>query len=532
MVDPSAILEARILVVDDLEANVRLLERMLAGAGYTAVQTTMDPRAVCELHRVQRFDLIVLDLMMPGMDGFEVMAALDALGGDGYLPVLVITAQPDHRLRALKSGARDFISKPFILPEVLARVRNLLEVKLLYKQLSTANDALEERMRERTAASIERARVARYNQVVLDSTGEGLFGVDRDGTLTFLNAAACRFLRIDAETACGQPVHDLVHALRDDGSPLPLDEDRIVLAALGRPAPRTDGEVFVRGDGTTFPVEYTASPLRDVGEAGGAVVAFNDITLRKQAEQQLLAAKADAELANAAKSQFLANMSHELRTPLNAVILYSELLQEESEEIGRRDMVDDLERIRRAGRHLLGLVDGVLDLSKIEAGRMDLFIERFDVAALIDEVAQLVMPACRKGGTTLTVACAPDVGALQADMTKVRQILVNLVSNACKFTRQGAVTITAARVAVAEAGGRAGVEIRIRDTGIGMSPAEMERLFEPFVQADASTTRRFGGTGLGLAISKQFAELMQGHIAVTSQAGVGSTFVLTLPDAA
>ena len=519
---------AKILVVDDLAANVQLLVRMLGSAGYSAVTSTMDSRAVCALHRANDYDLILLDLLMPGLDGFEVMAGLAELTSDSYLPVLVVTAQPDHKLRALRAGARDFISKPFELAEVLARVHNLLEVRLMHKQLSAHAAVLELRVRETMAANAENARLARYNQIVLDSIGQGFFGVDRRGAFTFLNATACRFLGLDPDEARGRSMHALIHGRRSDGEVLAEGDDRIVAVACGGLSQRVDGEVFVRGDGSPFPVEYTVSPLHDDGGQGGAVVAFDDVTARKLAEQQLLAAKADAELANAAKSQFLANMSHELRTPLNAVILYSELLQEEAAEVGRSDFVADLEKIRAAGRHLLALVNGVLDLSKVEAGKMELELETFEVEAMAREVVETVMPVCRKSGVSLTCTCAPEVGAMSADATKVRQILFNLVSNACKFTSEGSVTLTVSRVADGAAPGSE-LAFRVADTGIGMSAAEVACLFQPFVQADASTTRRFGGTGLGLAISKRFAELMGGHIAVESTSGAGSVFTLTLP---
>jgi len=174
----------------------------------------------------------------------------------------------------------------------------------------------------------------------------------------------------------------------------------------------------------------------------------------------------------------------------------------------------------------------VLDLSKVEAGKMEIFVESFDVAAIANEVAQTLMPVCRKHNTTLTVDCASDVGVMRGDVTKVRQVLFNLVSNAGKFTEKGSVTLSVARTLTHtgdNGGARARIVFRIVDTGIGMSPAEVERVFQPFVQADASTTRRFGGTGLGLSISKHFAELMQGHITVESVSGAGSTFTFTLP---
>jgi signal transduction histidine kinase len=246
---------------------------------------------------------------------------------------------------------------------------------------------------------------------------------------------------------------------------------------------------------------------------------YHDIT-------ELLEARREAEAANSAKSQFLANMSHELRTPLNAIIGYSEMLQEEVEDLGQTDLVPDLGKIHTAGRHLLALINDVLDLSKIEAGRMELFIEDFDVPAMVEEVATTARPLIEKNANRLEIHCPPDVGGMRADLTKVRQMLLNLLSNASKFTSDGRIDLEVARE---RNGGDDAMIFRVRDTGIGMTGEQQERVFEAFSQAEASTARRFGGTGLGLAISKRFCEMMGGGIALESEPGKGSTFTIRLP---
>lgn len=277
--------------------------------------------------------------------------------------------------------------------------------------------------------------------------------------------------------------------------------------------------------------EALESSQVDLSNAKEALAEYNRTLEQKVAQrtaelaesiEEARYAKAAAEEANKSKSLFLANMSHELRTPLNAIIGYSEMLQEEMEDFGADELTPDLQKIHGAGKHLLSLINDILDLSKVEAGRMDLYLESFDIVQLIDEVKSTIHPLVEKRNNQLIVECEGSLGNMSADLTKVRQCLLNLLSNASKFTENG-------RILLRVTGTANEVRFAVNDTGIGMSSNQQAKLFQAFTQADASTTRKYGGTGLGLAISKQFCGLMGGDITVESQLRQGSTFTIVLP---
>ena len=255
--------------------------------------------------------------------------------------------------------------------------------------------------------------------------------------------------------------------------------------------------------------------------AAQSVLAIQNARLFHEIEDK----RQELEVAGRHKSQFLANMSHELRTPLNAIIGYSEILQEEAVDLGQESLVPDLKKVEGAGRHLLGLINDILDLSKVEAGRMDIFLEDVDVVPLLDEVRALIVPMAEKNGNALELRLAGDLGSIRTDRTKLKQSLLNILSNASKFTENGRLTVVAERFET----DRPMVRFVIADTGIGMTEDQLGRLFQAFSQADASTTKKYGGTGLGLAISRQFCQLLGGDITVTSRPGEGSTFTITLP---
>ncbi len=297
---------------------------------------------------------------------------------------------------------------------------------------------------------------------------------------------------------------------------------------------------YQRRDGSKVWLDLIATATRAGGVLTGAVVAVSDIDARKRAEavqtlmtaelsqrkEEAEAARNAAEAANRAKSAFLANMSHELRTPLSAVIGYTELLEEEIAEIDEPGMLTDLAKIKTNAKHLLSLINDVLDLSKVEASKMEVFAEEFDVDAFVRDAAATVDALVRTKSNTLVLALTDDLGTIHSDPVKLRQCLFNLLSNACKFTENGRITL---RVERERATGGDWLAVAVEDTGIGMTPEQLRRLFERFTQADETTTRKFGGTGLGLALSRAFARLLGGDITVTSTEGEGTCFTLRVP---
>lgn len=352
-----------------------------------------------------------------------------------------------------------------------------------------------------------------YLDDILRSMLDGLLVVGPDQAIRTVNPACCRFLERDEAELLGHPVTEFLDAAPADRTP----------GALGRPR---EGSARIKSGGV-LPVLISSAELPEpAGIDPCSVWVFRDITRLKATQHALVTAMQDAERANHAKSRFLANMSHELRTPLNAIIGYSEILLEEVEDTGTTAMAGDLRRVHSAGQHLLGLINDVLDLSKIEAGKLDLITENFAVPTLVNEAVAAVQPLMDANRNQFKIDWPAALEPMHSDAGKLRQILVNILSNAAKFTRDGKIALKVRRDTGLDG---AWYKFTVTDTGIGMNDEQIGRIFNEFLQADTSTTREYGGTGLGLAISHRMARMLGGDITVTSEPGEGSSFTLLLP---
>ena len=380
----------------------------------------------------------------------------------------------------------------------------------LARALAMLREGLLERARLEQAAEHQRRTIAQAIETISD--GFSLYGADR--RLVLFNATY-RALYAGTPVALdvGTPFPVLLRAAVAAGIVRPSDaraEAWIARRTEAAPAAADPGPVECR-----FGDRWVRIAERETHD-GGIVSVCTDITELKERQLAL-------EHATQVKSMFLANMSHELRTPLNAIIGYSQLLREDAEDGGADQTVADLKKIEMAGNHLLDLINSVLDLSKLEAGRMEVLIEPVHVPSLLSDVEQMIAPMIARNANRLQTVCDPAIGTVETDPAKLRQSLLNLLSNAAKFTHEGTIRLTV------DPAGEGRLRFSVSDTGIGLSEEQIGKLFEPFRQADASTTRRYGGTGLGLSITRSLIQLLGGDVTVTSTLGAGSIFTIELP---
>ncbi len=405
-----------------------------------------------------------------------------------------------------------------LLGVVAIYCRKPLDEKALQALDSVANGislGIERKHAEEAVCESEARKAA-----ILESALDCIISIDQHSRILEFNPAAVATFGRRREDVIGQKMHELI---------IPPQSREAHVRGMAHYLATGYGPVIgrrieinaMRSDGTEFPVELAVNRIAAVGPALFTAT-IRDITAPKKAELDLQNAKLAAEDANRAKSAFLAGMSHELRTPLNAIIGYGEMLQEEAQDTGAAALIPDLRKIHSAGKHLLALINDVLDISKIEAGKMDLFLETINVAAMVNEAVSTVEPLIAKNNNRLDVQMASSSGIMHTDQTKLRQCLFNLLSNSAKFTDSGTITVKVKSE-------QDMVTFQVADTGIGMNAEQLSRVFDLFAQADSNTKRRFGGTGLGLALTRRLSRLMGGDVMAESTPEIGSIFTIRLP---
>jgi signal transduction histidine kinase len=541
----------RLLVVDDNEDNRYTLTLQLEIEGYQNITVAEDGQGALDLLQKHEFDLLLLDVMMPKLDGYQVLESLKDQGRLHNLPVIMISALNEVAsvVRCIELGAEDYLPKPFDPVLLRARIGASLEKKRLRDEAHARTRELSQSVKELSAlGEVSQAINSTLDlETVLTSIvakAVQLSGSEAGTIYTFdeslqefqLRAthgmdeaviAAIRDRRIAAgKTAIGKAAAQRVPLQVPDV----LKQATLVLDVIVRagyrsmlvvPLLRADqivGALVVR---RKVPGEFPKSTVELLRTfADQSVLAIQNARLFRETEEK------SRELLKASqhKSQFLANMSHELRTPLNAIIGVSEMLREDAE--AAKQDTEPLDRVLGAGRHLLALINDILDLSKIEAGRMELHLDSFALAPLIEDVAKTIEPMAAKNSNRVSVNCDAAIGTMHADQMRLRQALLNLLSNANKFTERGTITIDARQ---GQENGREWIKLAVTDSGIGMTPEQMGKLFQEFSQVSSATASKYGGTGLGLAISRRFCQMMGGDITVESEPGHGSTFTIRLP---
>ena len=486
--------------------------------------------------RIRRIATFGLTESAGSADSFRLGDGLVGQCARERKPFTVMNLPPDYlRISSGLGGAAPTIAGawPVMSQDTLLGVLeiasfrdfNANERALLDELLPVVGMSLEIFQRNlRTRELLEQVRTTEERtRLILESSAEGIFGVNTEGIIGFVNPAACQLLGFTAEELIHQPSHSLIHHHRPDGSEYPKEECPMFAAYKRGETSRIDNEFLWRKDLTGLPVEYGATPILKDGKILGAVISFTDITLRKQQEAEVFAAKEKAEEATKIKAEFLANMSHEIRTPMNAIIGMSHLTLRTELNPKQRDYV---RKIQMSGQHLLGIINDILDFSKIEAGKLSVETIDFDLEKVLENVSNLISEKASSKGLELIFDIDSTVPTqLKGDPLRLGQILINFCNNAVKFTEAGEI-IVKAQVEEKDEDGQL-VRFSVSDTGMGLSQEQMGRLFQAFEQANASTTRQHGGTGLGLAISKRLAQLMGGDVGVSSEVGKGSTFWFT-----
>jgi PAS domain S-box-containing protein len=498
--------KVNILLVDDQPANLLALEAILGRLGENLVKADSGMEALRKV-LAHDFAVILLDVRMPDMDGFETAALIHKRPASHLTPIIFLTADQRADVEMIEGysiGAVDFLSKPFN-PDIL-RSKVMVFVELKKKSAVIRKQ------------SEERKRAEEQFRGLLESAPDAMVIVSKDGRITLVNAQTETLFGYRREELLGEPIELLVP------DRLRTRHPEYRARYFNSPKPRGMGTAMdlaaLRKDGTEFAAEISLSPI---STPDGILVtaAVRDITERKRLEEEQHRRINDA---NRLKSEFLANMSHELRTPLNAIIGFASLIQ--STKVGPLNdhQAEYLNDILTSSRHLLQLINDVLDLAKIEAGKMDFRSEQFALPTTIGEVIDTLRGLAAEKRIRISSNIAPNLATVNIDPAKFKQVLYNYLSNAIKFTPENGTVVVGARPE-----GDDWFRLEVEDSGIGIAPQDMPRLFVEFQQLDAPPTKRFGGTGLGLSLTKRIVEAQGGSVSVHSELGKGSIFVAVLP---
>jgi PAS domain S-box-containing protein len=518
MINPSDILKASILIVDDQDDNICLLEEMLRGAGYVCVTATKNPREVCDLHRKNHYSLILLDLQMPGLDGFQVMEGLKAIEKDGYLPVLVQTAQPGHKLRALKAGAKDFVSKPFDFAEILMRVHNMLEVRLLHKE---AEMRVEEANMQSKAICASELRYRR----LFETAKDGILILDADtGCINDANSFLIQALGFSLDEMIGRTVGEL-SPFKD------IESNKAMLQRLQKDSyVRYENLPLETRDGRKLAVEFVSNVYK-VGDRNVIQCNIRDITERKKAEEQIRVLNAELEqrvverteelqIANKELQAFSYSVSHDLRAPLRHVIGFVAILQRDAKNSLSEKNLGSLTTISRAAQRMADLIDDLLAFARIGHAKM----KKREVN--LDELVQDALGDFHEETKARNIGWEiHPLPVVLADRALLRMALVNLISNAVKFT--GASVRAKIEIGCIP-GGDGEKVVFIRDNGAGFDPKYAGKLFGVFQRLHSH--EEFEGTGIGLANVQRIIHRLGGRIWAEGAVNGGATFYFSIPN--
>jgi PAS domain S-box-containing protein len=513
-----------IAIVDDRQTNLKILERLALSLGEAVqVETYDQPAAALAAAEQRPPDLLVTDLKMPGLDGVGLIRAFRALKGCAELPIMALTASEERALRieALQAGATDFLKSPVDHDEFRVRARNLLVMRRQQRELAQRASTLEQQIvteERRHQAALRESHELLMR--VIDAVPVMVSATDREGRFVFVNECYARRVGKPAASIIGlTPVE-----VRDDlQAHAAIERDRRIVARIDQPG--TFEETIASPGGERRVLLTTKALLQDrAGPTVLVVTASLDISDRKTAELALVQAKDEAELASRSKTEFLANMSHELRTPLNAIIGFSQVMADElMGPLGSARYTGYARDICSSAQHLLGIISDILDVSKLEAGKAELDEEDGDIAAIVGDVLQLVRERARALEIGLQTDLPADLPPVRLDVLKLKQVLLNLVTNAIKFSQAGGEVTLSARLAPDA------LRIVVADRGIGMDEDEVATAVSRFGQVASAWSRKHPGTGLGLPLAIGLVELHGGTLTIESRKGDGTTVTVCLP---